>query len=292
MKTPKNYKIDAGNSMVDAMRSLAEHEIEFSKTVTFSSLVDLSAIENIRSKMGTDRPSYTAIVCKALALTLQEFPYANQRITNRFLPFFFGTRRQQFSNVDITVMVERDEPQAPNVSFVDTMRDVEKLSLAEIGAQLRKLSQATTETNEQWKTFRRILSIRPGWLGRLILMIPWFSAALWVKYRGGAASVSAPAKYGVDSLVTSWPSPIGVSFGLVKKRPLVKDDIVVARPTFHLVLNWDRRIMAGAQAARFFARLVKHLEDPSAIRLGDSLVGQALNKGAAESAHAAFRQET
>ena len=34
----------------------------------------------------------------------------------------------------------------------------------------------------------------------------------------------------------------------------------MASPTFTLILNFDRRVMAGAQAARFFKRMVDLLE--------------------------------
>ena len=36
---------------------------------------------------------------------------------------------------------------------------------------------------------------------------------------------------------------------------------VVACPTFTFTLNWDRRIMAGAQAVRFFRRIIEILEE-------------------------------
>ena len=64
--------------------------------------------------------------------------------------------------------------------------------------------------------------------------------------------ISSPAKYGVDMLVGNWPWPIGFSFGLVKERPIVVDGVVVARPTMMLIMSFDRRLMAGAPAARFF----------------------------------------
>jgi pyruvate/2-oxoglutarate dehydrogenase complex dihydrolipoamide acyltransferase (E2) component len=60
--------------------------------------------------------------------------------------------------------------------------------------------------------------------------------------------------------VGSWPSPLGVSFGLVKARPVVRAGQIVACPTFNLVVNFERTIMAGAQAARFFKRIVDILE--------------------------------
>ena len=72
--------------------------------------------------------------------------------------------------------------------------------------------------------------------------------------------VSSPAKYGVDVVVGTWSHPLGVSFGLVKPRPVVRGTEIVACLTFALTLNFDRRVMAGAQAARFFKRMVDLLE--------------------------------
>lgn len=64
--------------------------------------------------------------------------------------------------------------------------------------------------------------------------------------------ISSPAKYGVDMLVGNWPWPVGFSFGLVKERPIVIEGNIVARPTMMLIMSFDRRLMAGAPAARFF----------------------------------------
>ena len=69
-----------------------------------------------------------------------------------------------------------------------------------------------------------------------------------------------PAKYGVDVIAGSWPHPLGVSFGLVKPRPVAHQGMVVVRPTFSLSLNFDRAVMAGSQAAQFFRRIVEVLE--------------------------------
>ena len=55
--------------------------------------------------------------------------------------------------------------------------------------------------------------------------------------------------WGVDTVFANWWSPIGISFGLVSERPVVREHVIVARPTFNLTLNFDVRIMAGAQAA-------------------------------------------
>ena len=61
-------------------------------------------------------------------------------------------------------------------------------------------------------------------------------------------------------LVGNWPWPIGFSFGLVKDRPVAIDGVVVVRPTMMLIMSFDRRLMAGAPAARFFNAVAQTLD--------------------------------
>ena len=72
--------------------------------------------------------------------------------------------------------------------------------------------------------------------------------------------ISSPAKYGVDMMVANWPWPIGYSFGLVKDRPIAVDGAVRAGPTMALTMSFDRRLMGGAPAARFFRTVCDHVE--------------------------------
>jgi pyruvate/2-oxoglutarate dehydrogenase complex dihydrolipoamide acyltransferase (E2) component len=210
--------------------------------------------------MADDRPSYTALVIKAVALALREFPYANRRVCRRpWLPFG-GPRLQSFSHIDIAVNVERDLPGAACATFADVLRDADQCSLAQITQWLRALATCDLDTNKQWSDFHWVVTRVPSWLARILLRLPCYFPGLWVKWRGGAVIVSSPARYGVDGVVATWTSPLGVSFGLVKKRPVVRDDAIVVCPTFNFVLNFDRRVMAGAQAARFFKRIVDILE--------------------------------
>ena len=76
--------------------------------------------------------------------------------------------------------------------------------------------------------------------------------------------ILSPAKYGVDMLVGNWPWPIGFSFGLVKDRPMVVEGAVVVRPTMMLIMSFDRRLMAGGPAARFFNAVAQSLQNAQA----------------------------
>jgi pyruvate/2-oxoglutarate dehydrogenase complex dihydrolipoamide acyltransferase (E2) component len=259
-KNDPGYRIESPNPFFLSNKAIVEFEIRPSNTVTFVSEVDLSEIEQIRRLAGKDKPTYTAFIAKAVAMAFKEFPYANRRICRRLWLPFVGPRLQQFTRCDITVACERNEPGTEVAVFADVIRDVDKLCLADITDWLKNLNASTPETNQQWRTFSLLITRFPQWLSRLLIRIPYMFPSQWVKYRGGATLISSPAKYGVDVVAATWSWPLGISFGLVKERPVVRDGQVVPCTTFALTLNFDRRVMAGAQGARFFNRLVEILE--------------------------------
>jgi pyruvate/2-oxoglutarate dehydrogenase complex dihydrolipoamide acyltransferase (E2) component len=249
-----------GNRFFQVFRRIPELELTPGPTVTFISEVDLTEIEAVRKVADGQRPSYTAFVIKALALALRDFPYANRRISRRIWAPFARPRLQSFEHHDIAVAAERDVAGVESAAFVDVLRDADQKSLSEITSWLSKLSTSDATANRQWREFSGVIERFPTWLALLLIRSPYMIPGLWERYRGAAALVTSPAKYGVDIVAACWSWPLGVSFGLVKDRPMVKHGAIKACPTFNLVCNFDRRIMAGAQAGRFFARIVANLE--------------------------------
>lgn len=278
------FDIEPRNPYFEVVTSIIHHEIQPKSKATFISQVDLSDIAGIRERyaaLGLTRPSYTAFVAKAVALALRDHPYANRRVCHGLWPLLLRPRLQRFSHADICVAVERKVPRAEMVAFVDVIRDVDQMSLDDITARLHTLAESDTETNRQWRDYSRLVTSLPSWLAALLVRLPLYFPSLWVKYRGGAVMVSAPGKYGVDTVFANWWAPIGVSFGLVAERPVVRDHAIVAAPTFNLILNFDVRIMAGAQAAHFCRRII-HVLDQASVEMGPWLV-QASGAAAARS---------
>lgn len=254
----KQYKQSIPDSFFRVSAAIVEGELDFSSTVTMINEVELSKIEEFRSKqVDQKRFSYTVFLAKAISIALMEFPEVNKRF---YKPFgFFPRIFQKFSNVDIGIASELKDPKLAHVAYIGVMTNVEEKSLDEIQTWL--LDFRDTKSVEQWKIFSGIVQNFPYFLSKIIIRMPIFFPNLWVKYRGGVCVISSPAKYGVDSIVASWSSPIGVSFGFVKERAIVKEGRVVIAPTFNLTVNFDRRIISGAQGAKFVKKVTDLLEN-------------------------------
>jgi 2-oxoacid dehydrogenases acyltransferase (catalytic domain) len=262
-KHPEGFTIEPTSQFFEASRAFIESDIGPSPSATFLGEVDLTEIEKIRSQSWT-RPhiSYIAFVIKAVALALRDFPQANRRVYRVGLERFPGSRMQAFTDRDVAVAVERDLPGIEVSTLLEIFRAADLRSLDEITTTVQGLSRADAGTNPHWQEASRVTSRFPAWLARKILRRPWRSPTLWMERRGGAVLVNSPPREGVEAVVVGSSYPISVSFGQVKSRPVVDDGVVVARPTFHLSMSFDRRIMTGIYAARFFRRIVAILEKP------------------------------
>ena len=262
----KFYEIESRNRFLEVVDAITRSENKPKSKVTFLAEVDLTEIETLRAQAaarGETKPSYTAFVVKALALALREHPFANRRVCRSLWPPLFGIRLQRFNQIDVTVAIERQVPKAEMAAFVDVIRKADQLSIAAIQDKLRELAESDAETNPQWREYSTLVMRFPIWLATLLIRLPLYFPSLWVKYRGGAAMISSPGKYGVDVIFANWWAPLAVSFGMVKQRPVVHEDTIVARTTFILTVNFDVRVMAGAQAALFGRRFIDILEAAS-----------------------------
>ena len=228
--------------------------------VAMISELDMSSAIRLRTRLGETegtKPSYTALVAKAVSHALVDNPHAN-RIA---IEWPFWRRIVQLHDVHMTIAVERDKPGIEQAVFAGTIRHTDRKGLAEITQELQALAQATPETNQRWRQLRWIVETLPTPLARWVIQFPKWWPSLWIEHRGGSVMISSPAKYGVDIMVGAWPWPLGFSFGLVKDRAIAVDGKAVVRPTMALTMSFDRRLMGGAPAARFFKTVCDALEN-------------------------------
>jgi pyruvate dehydrogenase E2 component (dihydrolipoamide acetyltransferase) len=172
-------------------------------------------------------PTYNDMVVKACALALREHPSANGS--------YRDGRLQLHSRVNVGVAVATE-----NALVVPTVFDADEKSLGEIARETHTLAERV-----------RNATITPPELG------------------GGTFTVSNLGMYGVRSFtaIINPPQAGILSVGALAQRAVVYDGKMVARNAMTLTLACDHRILYGAEAARFLARIRELLETPSALTL-------------------------
>ncbi len=188
-------------------------------------------------------PTYNDMVVKACALALHEHPRANGSYRDGRLQLHSRV------NVGVAVAVGPDgggaqagggEAGMADALVVPTVFDAALKSLGEIARETRTLAERV-----------RAGTITPPELG------------------GGTFTVSNLGMYGIRSFtaIVNPPQAGILSVGSLEPRAVVRDGAVVARHTMAVTLACDHRILYGADAARFLARVRELLEEPAALTL-------------------------
>lgn len=257
------YKLLGSSKMFELYNVLNKENLSDSKAVALRE-IDISSLDRLRQKeqFQSNKPSYTSCVAKAIAMTLEEMPHANRIAVKTF----FFTRLLNLLKTHISVAVERNDlNDSLGGVFIYTVYDANKKKIQEITNEISGLSEKSLSTNdprlERWKRIKQGVRQVPFiWIIQFVIWLQKNIPALYIKNRGGAAMISSPSKYGVDCIVANWPYTIGVSFGLAKNRPWVENNELVIRKTMMMTLSFDRRIISGANAARFMNRFCEILE--------------------------------
>jgi pyruvate dehydrogenase E2 component (dihydrolipoamide acetyltransferase) len=204
---------------------------------TLQTEIDMEACVALRSELKSlgqdDAPTYNDMVVKACALALRESPRANGG--------YRDGRLQLHSRVNVGVAVagETDGPAGATL-VVPTVFDADQKSLGEIARETRALAGRVRDG-----------SITPPELG------------------GGTFTVSNLGMFGVSAFtaIVNPPQAAILSVGSLGPRAVIRDGEVQARNTMTVTLACDHRILYGADAATFLARIRELLEAPAALTL-------------------------
>jgi pyruvate dehydrogenase E2 component (dihydrolipoamide acetyltransferase) len=198
---------------------------------TLQSDVDMEDCVKLRAQLkaisSDDAPTYNDMVVKASALALREHPRANGSYKDGAL--------QLHSRVNVGVAVA-----AQDALVVPTVFDADSKALGEIAREARALAARVRDG-----------SITPPELG------------------GGTFTVSNLGMYGIKSFnaIINPPQAAILSVGSVEQRVVVRDGGLTARHTMTLTLVCDHRILYGADAAEFLARIRELLQAPASLTL-------------------------
>lgn len=80
--------------------------------------------------------------------------------------------------------------------------------------------------------------------------------------QGGTFTITNPGPFGsiISVPIINPPQCAILAFDSIEKRPVVIDDAIAIRHMVYLSMSWDHRIIDGATAAKFLARVKQNLE--------------------------------
>lgn len=196
-------------------------------------VVDMSLAVDGRRKLkegaveGSVVPSFNDMVVKACALALREHPRANGA--------YRDGRFELYSRVNVGVAVA-----AEDVLVVPTVFDADRKGLRQIAQDSRELAGKVREG-----------TITPPELS------------------GATFTVSNLGMYGIESFsaVINPPQAAILAVGAIEERPVVRDGEIATAQLMGVDLACDHRILYGAPAAEFLARIKSLLEEPFSLAL-------------------------
>jgi len=209
-------------------RSIARHMVTSRRTSAHVHTVfeaDFSGVAALRaarseSAAAGPAPGYLSYIAKAVADALAAMPVVNASVD--------GDNVVYHDQVNLGIAVALDWG-----LIVPVIKQAERLSVDEIDAAIIDLA-----------TRARSKRLTPE------------------EVRGGTFTITNPGSFGsvFGMPIINQPQSAILCVGAIEKRPVVVEDAVVARLRAFLTLGFDHRLIDGAAADRFLARVVEALE--------------------------------
>ncbi len=186
--------------------------------------VDMTECTKLRKvlKAKEQNVSYNDILILALTKALAEYPYLNAHVIGK------DVYLKKNINIGIAVAVE-------NGLIVPTVRNCESMNLGQIhtaaAAQIKKAQSGTLTPDD---------------------------------YTDGTFTVTNLGMFGLDEFtaIINPPQTGILAIGAIVDTPVVRDGQIVIRPICTMTLTYDHRVIDGAPAAKFLAKLKSLLEEP------------------------------
>ncbi len=216
--------------MSQMRKSIAEHMVVSKRTsphVHTVFEVDVSAIVALREKHKSEiekregiKLTLTPFFVKALVDTVREFPVLNCSVSGDKIIY------KKPINVGIAVALE-------NGLIVPVVKNAHLKSFTGIALAVNDLAERA-----------RTKRLRPD------------------DVQNGTISITNPGVYGglFGTPIINQPQVAILGVGGVQKRPVVVDDAIAIRSMVYLSLSFDHRVIDGAVADQFMARLKSRLE--------------------------------
>jgi len=199
--------------------------------------IDMTNVTELRNRYKDDfekihkiKLGFMSAFVKASTFALQKFPDVNA---------YFDAEAKELvyrDFVDISVAVA-----TPTGLVVPVLRNTENMNFADVEAAIAGLGQKARKNQLQIED-----------------MI------------GGTFTISNGGVYGslYGTPIINPPQSAILGMHAIKKRPVVVNDQIVARPMMFIALTYDHRIVDGATAVSFLKTIKEGVEDPARLLLG------------------------
>ncbi|MGB6837567.1 MAG: dihydrolipoamide acetyltransferase family protein [Dehalococcoidia bacterium] len=218
--------------------AIAEHmqrSLSLSAQLTQMGEIDMTEVIKLRNALIDQeetigaRITYTDILVLAIAKALKDNPIINSSVV--------GDEIKIWEDINIGVAVALEEGLEGGL-IVPVVRNADQKSLIEINREIGSLV-------EKARTRRLMPDDVSGGT---------FTLTNLGAFGGG---------WGFGTPIISQPQSAILGTGSISDRPVVRDGQIVVRPIMTYSLTFDHRVIDGAPAAKFAARITQLLENPS-----------------------------
>ncbi|MEW9124223.1 MAG: dihydrolipoamide acetyltransferase family protein [Thermotaleaceae bacterium] len=199
-----------------------------SPAVTFDIKVDVTRLKEIRNQLQNEcKVTFTDLLIKILATALLEFPYINSRIDNNEICI------RNYANIGVAVAVDEGLV-VPVVKYANTK------GLKQISKEVKDLAQKARDNELSQEDIT-----------------------------GGTFTITNLGMYGIESFspIINQPEVAILGVNTITETPVVKNDQIMIKPLMNLSLTADHRVVDGAVAAQFLARVKEYIEKPAMLFL-------------------------
>ena len=217
---PKHSADDRVEKMSVMRKKIAEHMVASRRTSAHVHTVFEVDFSALANIRETKKISYLSFIVKAVADALKEFPLLNASVEGDSIVY------HKDINIGVAVALETG-------LIVPVVKHADAQSLAAIGESVADLA-----------TRARSKHLKPE------------------DVADGTFTVTNPGAFGalLGTPIINQPQVAILGVGSIEKRPAVVGDAVVARLTSVLTLGFDHRVIDGAVADQFMARIKRALE--------------------------------
>lgn len=169
--------------------------------------------------------TFLPFILKAVAIALKEFPMLNASLDEATQELVL----KKYYNLGVAVSADAG-------LIVPVVRDVDKKSLFQIAREVDEVAERARN-------------------GKSAIQ----------ELQGGTFTVSSIGNIGglIATPVINYPEVGILAVTKIQKRPVIRNDEIVARDMLYLSLSFDHRVVDGADGVKFCNRIIQLLENPT-----------------------------